>query len=122
MRAQPLYRTSADTAYVGDPLQGIGEHLADSSVQLFLTSPPFALHRQKEDGNASERNYVDWFRDFAEIMWTKLTPDGSLVIDLGGAWRKGKPVRSLYQFKLLIELCEGLGDKSFFLAQDLLLA
>jgi site-specific DNA-methyltransferase (cytosine-N4-specific) len=94
------------------------EHLEDDSVQLFLTSPPFALHRKKEYGNEGSSEYVAWFREFAEIMWTKLRRDGSLVIDLGGAWNKGAPTRSLYQFELLIELCQKLGDRSFFLAQD----
>ena len=40
---------------------------------------------------------------------------GSLVIDLGGAWKPGFAVRSLYHFKLLIMLCEEFG---FHLAQE----
>ncbi len=37
------------------------------------------------------------------------------MIDLGGAWKPGMPVRSLYHFKLLIMLCEEYG---FHLAQE----
>lgn len=117
-RSQPLYRTSAGTAYVGDSLQGMRDHLDDKSVALFLMSPPFALHRKKEYGNQPEAKYIEWFRDFALVMWDKLADDGSLVIDLGGAWQKGRAARSLYQFKLLIDLCEGLGEKNFVLAQE----
>ena len=113
-----LYRTPGGTAYVGDSLEGMQAHLADESVALFFTSPPFALSRSKEYGNKPESEYIAWFREFALVMWDKLRPDGSLVVDLGGAWRKGSPTRSLYQFKLLIELCEGLEDKNFFLAQE----
>lgn len=116
--AVPLYRTPAGTAYVGDSLAGMREHLEDESVALFLTSPPFALQRAKEYGNKPEADYVSWLRDFALVMWDKLKEDGSLVIDLGGAWQKGRPVRSLYQFKVLIELCEALGDKNYRLAQE----
>lgn len=116
--ATPLYRTPQGTAYVGDSLQGMREQLADESVSLFMTSPPFALQKAKEYGNKPEDEYIAWFREFALVMWDKLREDGSLVIDLGGAWRRGRPVRSLYQFKLLIELCEELGDKCFSLAQD----
>lgn len=116
--ARPLYRTPWGVASVGDSLQGMREQLADESVALFMTSPPFALQHAKEYGNKPEDEYVAWFREFALVMWDKLREDGSLVIDLGGAWKRGRPVRSLYQFKLLIELCEELGDKSFFLAQD----
>ena len=117
-QSEALYRTLAGTAYVGDSLTGMQHHLEDGSVNLFMTSPPFALHRKKEYGNEPEGQYVEWFRDFALVMWDKLTDDGSLVIDLGGAWQKGRPARSLYQFKLLIDLCEGLGDKNFVLAQE----
>lgn len=116
--AVALYRTPGGTAYAGDSLQGMRDHLADESVSLFFTSPPFALQREKEYGNKREAEYIEWFKDFALTMWDKLRPDGSLVIDLGGAWMKGRPVRSLYQFKLLIALCEELGDKSFNLAQE----
>ena len=50
---------------------------------------------------------------FAREFHRMLREDGSLVINLGGSWQKGQPVRSLYQFQLLLELC-----KSFHLAQD----
>ena len=116
--AAPLYRTDRGTAHVGDCLQGMRDHLADESVQLFMFSPPFALHRKKEYGNTESEEYVAWFRPFAEVIWDKLKPDGSLVIDLGGAWNKGSPTRSLYQFKVLIDLCENLGDRCFHLAQE----
>ena len=36
-------------------------------------------------------------------------------MDIGGAYRKGVPVRSLYNFRVPIHLCDNLG---FFLAQD----
>jgi DNA modification methylase len=118
VKTHPLYRTKRGTAYVGDSLDGMRTELDDESVSLFFTSPPFALSRAKEYGNKPESEYIKWFRRFAEVMWDKLAPDGSLVVDLGGAWRKGSPTRSLYQFHLLIELCEQLGDKNFFLAQE----
>ncbi len=114
----PLYRLRSGTAYVGDSLLGMRKHLRDESVSLFMTSPPFALSSAKEYGNKAESAYVEWFRDFALVMWDKLQADGSLVLDLGGAYQRGRPVRSLYQFKLLIELCEGLGDRNFHLAQE----
>ncbi len=85
------------------------------SVNLIMTSPPFALTRKKDYGNEQEDAYLEWFRPFAKQFMRVLADDGSLVIDLGGAWRPGVPVRSLYQFKLLIMLCEEFG---FHLAQE----
>ncbi|WP_420403886.1 DNA-methyltransferase [Nisaea sp.] len=80
-----------------------------------MTSPPFALTRKKDYGNEQEDAYLEWFRAFAEQFQRVLKDDGSLVIDLGGAWKPGLPVRSLYHFKLLIMLCEEFG---FHLAQE----
>lgn len=85
------------------------------SVDLIMTSPPFGLTREKEYGNVREEAYLEWFRDFAKQFQRILKQSGSLVIDLGGAWKPGVPVRSLYHFKLLIMLCEEFG---FHLAQD----
>jgi site-specific DNA-methyltransferase (cytosine-N4-specific) len=85
------------------------------SVDLVMTSPPFGLTRKKEYGNVREEAYLDWFKPFAQGFHRILKDSGSLVIDIGGAWKPGYPVRSLYHFKLLIMLCEDFG---FHLAQD----
>jgi len=89
--------------------------LADSSVNLVMTSPPFALQRQKDYGNPDQGEYVDWLAKFGRLVQTKLREDGSFVLDLGGAYKKGVPARSLYNFHVLLRFCEELG---FFLAED----
>lgn len=38
-----------------------------------------------------------------------LKDTGSFVLDLGGAYQRGKPVRSLYNFRVLLEFCDHLG-------------
>ncbi len=86
-----------------------------ASVNLIMTSPPFALTRKKEYGNEQQEEYLEWFRAFAKLFHRVLKDSGSLVIDLGGAWKPGAPVRSLYHFKILIMLCEEFG---FHLAQE----
>ncbi|MGH7985079.1 MAG: DNA-methyltransferase [Candidatus Acidiferrales bacterium] len=110
----PLYTTALGAGYVGDSrllLRG----LPKGSVNLVLTSPPFALHFKKEYGNESQQDYIPWFLDFAREVKRILADDGSFVIDLGGAYEPGRPTRSLYHFKLLISLVEELG---FHLAQE----
>ena len=86
-----------------------------STVDLIVTSPPFALLRKKDYGNAAAEEYLEWFRPFAEQFHRVLKDSGSLVIDIGGSWRPGVPARSLYHFKLLIMLCE---EFDFELAQE----
>ena len=69
---------------------------------------------EKEYGNKSQVDYIDWFCEFAKQVFVKLKDTGSFVIDLGGAYQKGEPAYSLYQFKTLIKLCDDIG---FHLAQ-----
>lgn len=88
---------------------------AERSVDLVMTSPPFGLVRKKSYGNEDADQYCEWFRPFAEGFKRVLKDDGSLVIDIGGAWVPGQPTRSLYHFKLLIMLVEEFG---FHLCQE----
>lgn len=111
-RPEPYYRTNYGEAFLGDALQ-ILPTLPDQSVNLIITSPPFALRRKKEYGNVDPDEYVEWFRQFHDDFFRVLTDDGSLVIDIGGSWKKGVPTRTLYHFQLLLSLSE-----RFHLAQE----
>jgi DNA modification methylase len=110
----PAYVTNWGAAYCGDALALLAE-LPDESVNLVLTSPPFALQREKEYGNRSQSDYVEWLAQFARLVQRKLKPDGSFVVDLGGAYETGSPTRSLYNFRVAIHFCDQLG---FHLAED----
>ena len=110
----PAYLTNWGAAYRGDSLDLLGA-LPDSSVNLVLTSPPFALQREKEYGNKAQAEYVAWLAQFARLVQRKLKDDGSFVLDLGGAYEFGSPTRSLYNFRVPIHFCDELG---FHLAED----
>ena len=110
----PFYQAQYGAAYLGDSSELL-KHIPDKSINLVLTSPPFALTRKKEYGNKSAEEYVEWFLGFAKEFKRILKDDGSFVLDLGGAYLPGFPVRAIYQFELLVRLCKELG---FFLAQD----
>lgn len=101
-------------SFCGDSLELLSR-LPNNSINLVLTSPPFALQRKKEYGNKDQTEYVEWLASFAAIVYQKLKDDGSFVLDLGGAYEKGKPVRSLYNFRIPIHFCDKIG---FFLAED----
>lgn len=85
--------------------------LKSESINLIVTSPPFPLTFQKKRPYGSVRvdQYVSWFLPFAAEFKRLLKSDGSLVIDIGGVWNKGAPSRNLYQYHLLISLCEKIG-------------
>jgi site-specific DNA-methyltransferase (cytosine-N4-specific) len=107
-RKDYLYKTNLGKSFCGDSLELIPQ-LDDESIDLVMTSPPFALLRKKEYGNKEQNEYVEWLAKFGELIFPKLKKEGSLVIDLGGAYRKGVPVRSLYNFRVLIHFCDILG-------------
>ena len=102
---EPAYATSAGAAYVGDALQLMAS-LPDRSVDLVITSPPYALEFQKEYGNASKADYVAWLRPFGEQIRRILKDDGSFVLNIGGSYNAGSPTRSLYHFTGLFSRLE----------------
>jgi len=111
---EPLYKTRMGEAYVGDSLELLTK-LPPESVDIVITSPPFALQREKEYGNEHQDNYVDWLLQFADPIKRVLKQTGSFVLDLGGAYVSGKPVRSLYNYRVLLRLCDEYG---FRLAEE----
>ncbi|MDZ7970470.1 MAG: site-specific DNA-methyltransferase [Nostoc sp. DedSLP03] len=111
---EPYYIQNHGKLYLGDSLELI-KFIPDSSLNLILTSPPFALTKKKEYGNESAEKYIEWFLPFANEFKRVLVDNGSFVLDLGGAYIPGYPVRSIYQYELLVRLCKEVG---FFLAQE----
>ena len=110
----PLYTTPLGAAYVGDAL-GLLRLLPAESIDLVLTSPPFALARPKAYGNVEEEAYADWFLPFAREVRRVLRARGSFVVELGWAYQKGRPVRSLYHIKTVLRMCREL---HFLLCQE----
>ena len=111
---EPLYVTDRGSAYHGDALDLL-HALPRESVQAIITSPPYALLKRKAYGNKPQHEYVEWFMTFADELQRVLRPDGSLVLEIGGSWLPGLPVRSIYQFELLVALVDRAG---FFLAEE----
>lgn len=104
----PFYLTEFGEAHLGDAAQLL-KATPTESVDLLITSPPFALQRQKAYGNETQDKYVDWLLSYADEIKRVLKPSGSFVLDLGGAYQKGRPVRSLYNYRVLIRMCDEFG-------------
>jgi DNA modification methylase len=111
----PFYSTKYGSAYLGNSIDLL-KYIPDESVDLIFTSPPYALHYKKEYGNVDKSKYVKWFIEFAKEFYRVLKPEGSFFLNIGGSYKKGHPVRSLYHFRVLIGLID---EVNFFLAQEL---
>lgn len=108
-RAEPSYRTRWGAMYQGDCeeiLQSYPVTRRKGRVQLILTSPPFPLNRKKKYGNLTGLEYLDWLKNLAPTFRDYLTPNGSIVLELGNAWEAGKPVMSTLPLKALIAFME----------------
>ncbi len=83
--------------------------LPDDSVDLIMTSPPFALLRQKAYGNEEQADYVAWLSGFGQAAHRVLKPSGSFVLDLGGAYERGNPFARFIIFACSLDFCDNLG-------------
>ena len=60
-------------------------------------------------------DYVQWLSEFGKEAIRTIKPKGSFVLDIGGAYQRGRPVRSLYNFRVLLDFCDNIGYR---LAQE----
>jgi site-specific DNA-methyltransferase (cytosine-N4-specific) len=99
------YSTDLGTMYVGTI-----ENALDTNefkelrgrVNLIVTSPPFPLVRKKQYGNETGDSYLNWLRGLAPHLTELLTPDGSIVLEIGNAWEEGVPVMSTLPLEALM--------------------
>jgi site-specific DNA-methyltransferase (cytosine-N4-specific) len=104
-RPTPSYSTSAGDAYHGDSREVLAT-LADASVDLCFTSPPFPLQRQKAYGNVTADNYIEWIMPVVEQVHRVLTNGGSFVIEIGSGWNPGSPTISTLPWELGLRLTQ----------------
>ena len=72
----------------GDALSLI-PRLANRSVNLCLTSPPYAMQRKRQYGGVAEKDYAAWMTKVMEALRPKLTNDGSVLIVIRSHVRDG---------------------------------
>lgn len=99
------FKTELGKYYLGDSKELLDSQLGKGligKVQLIITSPPFPLNNKKSYGNLNGLEYKKWFSDLAPIFSHLLKEDGSVVIELGNAWEKNRPVQSLLHLESFI--------------------
>jgi site-specific DNA-methyltransferase (cytosine-N4-specific) len=101
-----LYKTNYGKYYVGLCEDALKNLKLKGKVQLIITSPPFPLNKKKRYGNKNGDEYLEWLSALAPVFSDLLTDDGSIVIELGNAWEKNRPVQSLLTLKSLMKFVE----------------
>jgi len=81
--------------------------LSDNSIDLIITSPPYAERRKNTYGGIPEDKYVEWFKPIAIEIKRILKPTGSFFLNIKPHTTNGE--RSLYVFDLVLMLKRELG-------------
>jgi site-specific DNA-methyltransferase (cytosine-N4-specific) len=104
-----VFETDNGLALWAEAAAGVAS-LEDGLVQLILTSPPYPLLRRKDyAGQHSSQKHVEWLLSHIADWRRVLTPDGSIVLNLGDVWMPGMPCIDSYQERLVVRLCDTLG-------------
>ncbi len=103
-----VFTTDYGTALLAEAETAI-KFISDGAIQLILTSPPYPLTTKKVYGNHDPKTHVEWLTSLASAWKDKLSDGGSLVLNVADAFHQGEPSLSLYQERLLINLCDELG-------------
>ena len=90
----------------GDCLKEMSD-ISDGSVDMVITSPPYANQRKSTYGGVNEELYIDWFSPIAIEIKRILKDTGSFFLNIKPHCKDGQ--RVLYVMKLVIELTEVVG-------------
>ena len=78
--------------------------MPDNSVDLIITSPPYADQRAKTYGGIKPDLYVEWFSPIAQELLRVLKPDGTFVLNIKEKVVNGE--RHLYVLDLIKSMKE----------------
>jgi len=110
----------ANTLYSGD-CRVILPTCASESVDLIVTSPPYADQRKNTYGGVPPDEYVAWFLPIADELYRVLKPRGSFVLNIKERVVNGE--RHTYVIELILDAQARLVvDGGILLAQKELLS
>jgi site-specific DNA-methyltransferase (adenine-specific) len=76
--------------------------LPDNSVDLIVTSPPYADQRKRTYGGIHPDNYVEWFLPISEQLLRVLKPQGTFILNIKEKVVNGE--RSTYVMELILAM------------------
>jgi len=86
----------------GDCLDVLKKQASDNSIDLIITSPPYADRRAHTYGGVKPEKYVEWFLPRAEEFLRVLKPTGSFVLNIKEKAENGE--RHTYVLELILAL------------------
>jgi site-specific DNA-methyltransferase (adenine-specific)/site-specific DNA-methyltransferase (cytosine-N4-specific) len=87
--------------YLGDCKEKL-ELLEENSVDLIVTSPPYADQRKDTYGGIHHDKYVEWFLPISQQLLRVLKPTGTFILNIKEKVVDGE--RSIYVMELILEM------------------
>lgn len=87
--------------YLGDSAEQL-KKLPDNSVDLIVTSPPYADQRKSTYGGIHPDKYVEWFLPISKELLRVLKPTGTFILNIKEKVLDGE--RSTYVMELILEM------------------
>jgi site-specific DNA-methyltransferase (adenine-specific)/site-specific DNA-methyltransferase (cytosine-N4-specific) len=87
--------------YLGDSKEKL-KLLSDNSVDLIVTSPPYADQRKSTYGGIHPDKYVEWFLPISEQLLRVLKPTGTFILNIKEKVVEGE--RSTYVMELILAM------------------
>ncbi len=78
------------------------KQLPSASIDLVVTSPPYADQRKNVYGGINPNEYVDWFMPISDELFRVLKPTGTFILNIKEKVVSGE--RSTYVMELILEM------------------
>lgn len=90
------------TKIIQGDCQQILKKNSDNSIDLVVTSPPYADRRIQTYGGIKPEDYVEWFLPISEQLLRVLKPDGTFILNIKEKAEDGE--RHVYVLELILAL------------------
>lgn len=87
--------------FLGD-CREVLKNVNDNSIDLIITSPPYADRRKHTYGGIEPKNYVEWFLPIGKELLRVLKSDGTFILNIKEKAENGE--RSTYVLELILAL------------------
>jgi site-specific DNA-methyltransferase (adenine-specific)/site-specific DNA-methyltransferase (cytosine-N4-specific) len=93
-----------DIIYKGECKKYLYDNLffPDDSIDLIITSPPYADRRENSYGGIKPEKYVEWFLPISDQLYRVLKPKGSFILNIKEHVKDGE--RQTYVLELILAL------------------
>jgi DNA modification methylase len=102
MEHQNLFLSNIVTKIIEGDCQQVLPTLQSDSIDLIVTSPPYANARRKQYGGVAHAEYSTWFLPIASELYRVLKPSGTFILNIKENVVNGE--RSTYVIELILSL------------------